>query len=188
MVLLIQSPEIKEFLASLKDTKSLDSNKDLTLETTENAPDEKVAKPASDVIDHTELVKLLKLQSKYTLAKLVKTTSFYHKPLPTRTPSPEYVKLMDHYRQLAAEREYKEMTGKYDREFTSSDWKTVNSLMVSIGNVFFSVGAVFVATFMLGEYAGVDIAIRVLVGLAMGAIVFFAEGWFFTKDWISTKV
>ncbi|KAJ3318632.1 hypothetical protein HDV06_007157 [Boothiomyces sp. JEL0866] len=182
MVLLIQSPEIKEFLASIKA-----STKSNPLDT----PHEHDAANKADevqVIDHTELIKLLKLQSKYTLTELIKTTTFYHRPLPKKIPSPEYIKLMNHYKLLAQEREYKQMTDKYEKEFTPSDWKTVNSLMVSIFNVFFSVGAVFVATFMLGEYGGVDIAARVLVALAMSLVVLVAEGWFFTRDWISTKV
>ncbi|KAJ3261520.1 hypothetical protein HK103_005355 [Boothiomyces macroporosus] len=169
MVLLTQSREIKEFLASVNTEK-------ISIE------------DSVQVIDHTELVRLLKQQTKHTLTSLIKTTTVYHKPLPKRIPSPEYIKLMNHYKLLAEEREYKEMTNKYEKEFTPSEWKTVNSLMVSIFNVFFSVGAVFVATFMLGEYAGVDIAIKVLMALAMSAIVLVAEGWFFTRDWISTKV
>ncbi|KAI8894350.1 endoplasmic reticulum-based factor for assembly of V-ATPase-domain-containing protein [Globomyces pollinis-pini] len=161
---------------------------------------EKLGRKQKEFISHQELTKLvhdlkqsdLGNDCQYNLLDFITGTQFYHPTKKIIPPSKEYQKMMDDCRALLAEKEYLQMTENLETKKLSlspgSEWKEVHKMTTSIINVLFSVVAVFVAVFYLGESMQMDIGLRVLISLAGALIVAIAEGWFFTKDWVISDI
>ncbi|KAJ1328441.1 hypothetical protein BSLG_010173 [Batrachochytrium salamandrivorans] len=65
-----------------------------------------------------------------------------------------------------------------------SELRKVSSQMMSLVNILFSMVAVFAALFVFSEHVWNDPGLRVLFGLFGALVVGFAEGWFFSRDWL----
>lgn len=96
---------------------------------------------------------------------------------------------MNEARAIVNRREYKDMVKDVSleadlRDWGAKDWKKVSSLSISVFNVLFSMAAVFVSIMYVGGTVNMALPMRVLLSLTGAFVVGFAEGWFFTKDWL----
>ena len=141
-----------------------------------------------EFIDHKKLQKLCS-ESNVQFNLVIKESKLYFAPKIAKIPTKEYTEMMDQARKIIQQKEYLEMTREFEKDGSQSEqleWNTIKRHMIAILNVFFSVIACFVAVFYLGEMAHLDVGIRILLSMSGAFVVIVAEGWFFTKDLISS--
>jgi hypothetical protein len=155
---------------------------------------EKANEPAQECIDHKQLYRISQSlkDPRYSFRLLLQNATFYTPPKVKKEPTKEYIAMMDRAREIIAEKEYYEMTKDVTGErresvWDKTEWRSISNQITAIFNVFFSIIAVFVAVFYLGELVHIDVGIRVLMALAGALVVGIAEGWFFTKDLMITS-
>jgi hypothetical protein len=130
----------------------------------------------------TSEIILLSKHANMEIHALTRGISLFPRKTPPE-PSQKYLDLMLSFKILHENKMYQQSITKNNIAYWDpKDFKKVNSFIVSIINVLFSVVAVFFCVFYMADAVQMDISFRVLTSLFASAVVAFAELWFFFKD------
>ncbi|KAJ3026149.1 UNVERIFIED_CONTAM: hypothetical protein HDU68_006138 [Siphonaria sp. JEL0065] len=129
---------------------------------------------------------------KYSFKELTAGSKMVLESPRPRVKSPELLQLLEKAKLKAENEEYARMTQELipQHKMTQLTKQERNEYNATIGmfsgilNVLLSMVAVFMAVFWVGHTVTQDIGMKTLLSLLCALIVGFAEGWFFSKDWL----
>ncbi|EGF83862.1 hypothetical protein BATDEDRAFT_85567 [Batrachochytrium dendrobatidis JAM81] len=144
------------------------------------------------------LVKAYPDRPHYAFHRLIKGSRIEFVCPKPREITPEYIKFMEKVKIKLENKEYEDIVGKMphgkSRDALGSisgdlvELRKVSGQMMSLLNIFISMAAVFTALYIFAERLWEDQGFRVLFGLFGALVVGFAEGWFYTRDWLMDEV
>ncbi|KAJ3330092.1 hypothetical protein HDU76_006449 [Blyttiomyces sp. JEL0837] len=133
-------------------------------------------------------------RDEYTFDSLVKGSGMVLEAPKPRVKSPELLRILEECRIKQENKEYDEMVKNVQtskkhmalrlEQDDKEGFRAMIGFFSSIMNVLLSMIAVFVAAFYFGDSVTDDIGMKTLLSLFSALVVGFAEGWFFSRDWL----
>ncbi|KAJ3416867.1 hypothetical protein HDV05_008452 [Chytridiales sp. JEL 0842] len=129
---------------------------------------------------------------KYRFEHMVASSKMVLESPKPRKKSPELLKILEACQAELDNKQYDEMVKdlrKSPSRMTMAgdqkeDMKEIVGMLSAITNVIFSMIAVFVTVFYVGNTVTRDTGMKTLLALFGALIVGIAEGWFFSRDWL----